>query len=168
MKNSLSITIFIVTITVLTVYGQTISNPKTNTVTQQLVKDQDIKSDTVIKIDEPIGHQNLTTNQGAYMQAEQLPQFKEGWEKFYKFIDDNLIYPKEMKDNNIQFRVLVTFVVDTDGSLFNIRVAKPYGYGADEEAIRLMTLSPKWIPGLINDKRVKVQMTIPIIFKLSK
>ncbi|MOA34470.1 Gram-negative bacterial tonB protein [compost metagenome] len=74
-------------------------------------------------------------------------------------------YPKEALKNNIQGRVAVTFYVDTLGKVKDVRLLKGIGYGCDEEAIRIVKSMPDWIPAI---RPVKVQMTLPIMFDLTK
>jgi len=85
-----------------------------------------------------------------------------GENKFKAFIYKNLDQDKALKPG----RVNVTFIVEEDGSLSNIQtVGRHFDEGANKEAIRVMKLSPKWIPGMQNGKPVAVKYTVPIIFK---
>jgi TonB family C-terminal domain len=76
-------------------------------------------------------------------------------------------YPQAAKENNIQGRVQVQFVVNEDGSISNAQVVgRRYGGGLEEEAIRVVMALPKWTPGKQNGRAVKVYFTMPISFKL--
>lgn len=103
---------------------------------------------------------------GAYTNVEVLPEFPGGHSAFTKFISSNLKYPKEAKDNKIEGRVIVNFIIERDGALSNIKILRGIGYGCDEEASRVMNLSPKWNPGKQNGKDVRVSYSIPIFFSL--
>ncbi|RRN78194.1 energy transducer TonB [Pseudoxanthomonas sp. SGD-10] len=104
-----------------------------------------------------------------YKGKEQFPEFKGGMKEFYKFISRNLRYPKLMKENNIQGRVTVGFVVEKDGTLSDIKVIKgvPNGSQLDDEAIRVISLSPKWNPGIQRGKPVRVSYSFPLVFSLT-
>lgn len=97
------------------------------------------------------------------------PSFPGGLEKFYTFIGKSVKYPAEAVKNNVQGKVFLSYIVEKDGSLSEVQLAgKKLGYGTDEEAIRVLQLSPKWNPGLMNGKPVRVKYHIPISFTLSK
>ncbi|HEY5327935.1 MAG TPA: TonB family protein, partial [Mucilaginibacter sp.] len=107
------------------------------------------------------GHEELI-----FTSVEQVPEFPGGVEAFGDFLAKTIKYPVELRLNKIQGRVIVSFIVETDGSLSNFRVARGIGYGADEEAIRALALSPKWKPGIQNGHLVRVAYSVPIAFTL--
>ena len=98
--------------------------------------------------------------------AEVMPSYNGGMEHFYKFISDNVKYPRKAQLVGAQGKVFVHFVVEKDGSLSDIRVVKGIGAGCDEEAIRVMNLVRNFSPGKQGDVRVRVSMVVPIYFKL--
>jgi len=102
-----------------------------------------------------------------FTSVEQVPEFKGGIEAFGKFLMTNIRYPKAAHDNNVQGRVIITFVVEKDGSLSNMKVVRGIGSGCDEEAVRVLSMSPAWKPGIQNGKPVKVQYSVPISFTLT-
>jgi TonB family protein len=102
-----------------------------------------------------------------FTSVEQVPEFKGGLEAFGKFLATNMKYPKAARDNNVQGRVIITFVVEKDGSLSNMKVVRGIGSGCDEEAVRVLSISPAWKPGIQNGKPVKVQYSVPISFTLA-
>lgn len=110
---------------------------------------------------------NSDKKDSVFVQAEQLPAYKGGLEAFYTFAASNLTYPEEAKKNNVEGKVYVQFVVAKDGKLEEIKVLKGIGHGCDKAAIELIKKSADWIPGRQKGKIVKVQMTLPISFKLS-
>lgn len=102
-----------------------------------------------------------------FSNVEILPTFPGGLKAFGEFLGENLKYPTKAKENGIQGRVFVQFVVEKDGSLSNIKVARGIGSGCDEEAVRVLAISPKWTPGVQNGKVVRVSYTIPIFFQMN-
>ncbi len=96
------------------------------------------------------------------------PKFPGGMAKFYQFLSDNVKYPPMAAENNIQGNVFVSFTVEKDGSLSELKVDRPLGYGTDEEAIRVLRLSPKWDAGIQDGKAVRVKYNLPIKFYLRK
>lgn len=102
----------------------------------------------------------------SFVSMKTPPTHPGGIEKFYKFIDDNKKYPPLAKENNIQGNVFVSFIVEKDGSLTDIKIARKLGYGTDEEAVRVLKLSRRWNPGMQNGKPVRVKYNIPVKFSL--
>jgi protein TonB len=94
--------------------------------------------------------------------VEQMPQFDE----LNEYLSRHLRYPEAAKDNNIQGKVSVEFVVNEDGSITNARVLRGIGGGCDQEALRVVNAMPKWKPGKQNGKAVKVYFVLPIVFVL--
>jgi len=82
------------------------------------------------------------------------------------YIATNIRYPDSAKENNIEGRVLVKFVVNEDGSISDCRVIRSVSKVLDDEALRVLAMMPPWKPGKINGKPVKVYFTLPIVFKL--
>jgi len=102
----------------------------------------------------------------AYDELGNMPTFKGGIEAFGKFLSQHLRYPPKARDNNIQGKVYLQFVIEKDGSLTEAKVTKGVGGGCDEEALRVINLSPKWSPGVQRGKAVRVSYTVPIFFQL--
>lgn len=99
--------------------------------------------------------------------VEYSAEFPGGIEAFYKYLNENLTYPEEARKNNIQGRVYVTFVVEKDGSITDVKVLRGIGGGADEESVKLLSTMPKWRPGIQNGFVVRQQYTVPIKFTLT-
>jgi len=102
-----------------------------------------------------------------YTAVEIQPEFPGGKAAFGRFLAQNIRYPALAKQNKIQGRVFVQFVVEKDGSLSDIKVIREPGSGTGDEAVRVMKLSPKWNPGKQNGQAARVQFTLPINFVLS-
>ena len=96
------------------------------------------------------------------------PDYPGGVPAILAFIQSNILYPKEALDKGIQGTVFVTFFVEVDGSLTNIKAARGIGGGCDEEAIRVISIMPKWKPGILKNKNTRVSMYLPIKFDLPK
>lgn len=99
-----------------------------------------------------------------FVSVEKVPSFPGGIEGFYKFIVKNLKYPDLARKNNTYGKVIVTFVVERDGSLTDVKVSRGIGDGCDEEAVRVIKSSPKWMPGMQDNKPVRVAYSVPIVF----
>ncbi|WP_276091192.1 energy transducer TonB [Pedobacter sp. JY14-1] len=103
-----------------------------------------------------------------FVSLESQPTFPGGMDKFYAYVQRAVKYPAMAQENNIQGKVFLSFVVEKDGSLTDIKVERKLGGGTDEEAIRVLKASPRWIPGIQNGKKVRVKYNIPISFTLSQ
>ncbi|MBR5631598.1 MAG: M56 family metallopeptidase [Bacteroidales bacterium] len=101
-----------------------------------------------------------------YQIVEQMPQYTGGEEAMMKYVSENIKYPQAAKDKNIAGRVFVSFVVEKDGSIGEVKVLRGIGGGCDEEAVRVIKGMPKWKPGIQKGKPVRVSYQIPIYFKL--
>jgi hypothetical protein len=90
---------------------------------------------------------------------EVKPEFPGGIEKFYSFVQKNYNMPDQ---EGLKGKVYVTFVVEKDGSLTDIKVLRDIGYGTGKEAIRVLKATPRWNPGEQNGKRVRCTFSVPI------
>ncbi|ALL08445.1 hypothetical protein AQ505_25015 [Pedobacter sp. PACM 27299] len=102
-----------------------------------------------------------------FVNIDRQPSFPGGMANFYTYIKNNVKYPKEAYANKIEGKVFLSFVVEKDGKLTDIKVERKLGYGTDEEATRVLRESPKWDPGVLNNTIVRVKYNIPISFSLS-
>jgi protein TonB len=147
---------------------------------KQLVQDIEINLDIdmnqEIKLTSPIIQKEAATasvvedeaKEEVFIIVEDQPKFEGGLDAFYKFVSDNLEYPKQAKFSGIEGKVFLQFIVEKDGSLGDIQVIKGIGGGCDEEAVRVVKASPKWQAGKQRGRPVKVKMSLPIFFKLVK
>ncbi|BDD11567.1 protein TonB (plasmid) [Fulvitalea axinellae] len=99
--------------------------------------------------------------------VESYPEFPGGINKFYKYVSNKLKYPSQARRQHVEGKVYIQFIVERDGSLTDIKVAKGIGGGCDDEAIRVLKSSPRWQPGKQRGRPVRVRMIIPIVFKLN-
>ena len=98
--------------------------------------------------------------------VEQLPEYPGGMAALVQWLTRNIIYPQEARKNNIQGRVVVSFIINTDGSLSDIHLTKTAHCLLDREALRVAKLMPKWKPGIANNKPCRTLFAIPIEFKI--
>lgn len=98
--------------------------------------------------------------------VEEQPGYPGGEEARMKYLKESIRYPEEAKELGIQGRVFVTFVVEVDGSITDVRVLRGIGGGCDEEAVRVVRGMPKWVPGKQRGVPVRVQFNLPIRFTL--
>lgn len=96
--------------------------------------------------------------------VEDMPQFPGG--SVQKWIMKNVKYPMIAQENNIQGKVFVQFVIEKDGSVSDVKVARSVDPSLDKEAIRVVKAMPKWKPGKQRGKPVRVSYTVPINFQL--
>jgi protein TonB len=98
--------------------------------------------------------------------VEDMPEFPGGEAALRQFIASAIKYPVIAQENGIQGRVYVTFVVNTDGSVADAKIARGVDPSLDKEALRVVNTLPKWKPGMQRGKAVRVSYTVPINFVL--
>ena len=99
--------------------------------------------------------------------VEEKPSFMGGdANAFSKWVNERLVYPEIAKENGVSGRVTLQFTVNTDGSVSNVKVLRGVDSSLDKEAVRVVSMSPKWTPGKQRDRAVKVTYTFPVIFQL--
>ena len=95
-----------------------------------------------------------------------MPEFPNGLKALFDFIYDNLKYPSDAIEKGIQGRVTVGVVIDENGSVTQPKILKSISPSLDKEALRIVSIMPKWKPGTQDGVPVKVKCTFPVIFKL--
>jgi len=101
-----------------------------------------------------------------YFVVDDMPTFNGGnSDDFRIFIQENLRYPIEAQKNGIKGRVFVQFDVDENGEVKNAKIVRSAGEILDNEVLRVVNLSPKWRPGLMNNKPVTIRFTFPVVFQ---
>ena len=98
--------------------------------------------------------------------VEQMPSYPGGMGALMQYLSSNIKYPVIAEENGIQGRVVCTFVVERDGSITDVRVAKSVDPSLDKEACRVIKSMPHWIPGKQNGSAVRVKYTLPVTFRL--
>lgn len=132
--------------------------------------DIDVEADQTTEVQEyiaPVRDEEEEAEEAQiFMVVESMPEFPGGEPALYRFLAENIKYPQMAKESGIQGRVFVTFVVEKDGSVTDVRVLRGIGGGCDEEAIRVVRNMPKWAPGKQRGKSVRVQYNLPVKFTL--
>lgn len=106
---------------------------------------------------------------GYYNRVETVPAFAGGQSSLEDYITNNIQYPQDAIDNNVEGVVQVQFGVDEKGNISNVTtVGNKLGHGLEEEAIRVVSSMPKWTPGQVKGKNVKTWRTLPINYKLEE
>lgn len=113
-----------------------------------------------------IVEQQVKDQEQIFTVVEKMPSFLGGPVDLFNFLSKNIKYPSEARKNKVKGRVYVSFVVEKNGSLSNIKVLRGIGSGCNEEAIRVVKSMPKWNPGKQRGKIVRVQYNLPIRFPL--
>lgn len=103
-----------------------------------------------------------------YTAVETQASFPGGVSEFGSFLAKNIRYPADARQKGIQGKVFVMFVVERNGSLSNIKVIRGVSADIDAEAIRVLKISPKWMPGRQSGVAIRQQYTVPISFTLAK
>jgi TonB family protein len=106
------------------------------------------------------------TDDKVYILVDVMPEFKGGTEALMKYLGNNVKYPKEAKENKIEGKVLVGFIIDTKGNIKEVNIIKTADELLDAEAVRVIKTMPKWKPGKQDGKKVNVKFVLPIAFKL--
>lgn len=98
--------------------------------------------------------------------VEQAPEYPGGMQEMFRFIGENLKYPSEAKEKEVEGKVFVKFVVTKDGKIGNVETLKGIGYGCEEEVARVLASMPDWQPAQQDGEPVNVYFTMPVQFKL--
>jgi len=113
--------------------------------------------------------QNINSNSLEIIEKPDQPaEFQGGMSAFGKFLQKNLKYPEAAQRANVTGKIYMEFIVETDSTISNFHILKSVGFGVDEEAIRVLNLSPKWIPAKYKGKNIRSRFTIPIFINLSE
>lgn len=152
--------------------------PPPQTTQFKIVEDDvEIEDDFIIDVDvdqtteieayiPPVFEEEEVQEQEIFIVVEDPPSFPGGDEARIRFLSENIRYPQMARESGIQGTVFVTFVVETDGSVTDVRVLRGIGGGCDEEAIRVIQAMPKWNAGKQRGRPVRVQFNMPIRFTL--
>ena len=108
------------------------------------------------------------SNQNVFDQVEEMPEFPGGMPALIEFLQTNIKYPEDAAKQDVGGRVMVMFVVETDGSITNVRVARKVFPSLDKEAVRVVKAMPKWKPGKEKGRAVRVNFTLPVVFSTKK
>ena len=112
-------------------------------------------------------YENNTDNVCEYDELDVKPSYPGGEMALMTYIAKNIKYPQSARDNGIQGRVFVGFIIEANGSISNVEVVKGIGGGCDEEAVRVVKSMSKWHPGKKQGRSVRVKYMVPISFRLN-
>ena len=124
---------------------------------------QDITPQTVVQ---DIAPQTQDKKKEVYSHVEVMPQFPGGAQEMMVFLRDNIQYPVTAAEQHIEGRVIVRFVVGSDGTVGDVEIVRSLDPSCDKEAIRVIRKMPTWVPGKQNGEAVSVYYLLPIIFRL--
>jgi len=152
--------------------------PPQQTTVIEVVEDDvevdDIEIDAETDDDEEIEEQAIVEEEPEeekedeiFVFVEDQPTFPGGDEARIKYLQENVHYPEMAKESGIQGTVYVTFVVEKDGRITNVKVLRGIGGGCDEEAVRVVKNMPRWKPGKQRGRAVRAQFNMPIRFVLA-
>ena len=122
-----------------------------------------LKAKEVITQPEPPKH---VEEEKVFDVVEQMPSFPGGPQALLQYLNSNVKYPVVAQENGVQGRVVISFVVEKDGSVTDVQVAKSVDPSLDKEAQRVVKSMPHWIPGKQNGSAVRVKYVVPVSFKL--
>lgn len=118
--------------------------------------------------EEPVRKEKNAHSEKLFVVVDQMPAFPGGQQALFRFLSENVKYPKTAYENRIQGRVIVQFVVDKDGSITEVEVLQSGGDPSlDREAVRVVKSMPKWTPGKQEGAPVRVRYTMPVNFRLT-
>ncbi len=129
------------------------------------IEETDVDEDTQVEFVE-IEEEEEVAEAEIFTIVETMPSFPGGEKKLFEYLGKNIKYPSMAKDAGIQGVVYVSFVVEPDGSIGEVKVLRGIGGGCDEEAVRVVKAMPKWNPGKQRGKPVRVRYNLPIRFIL--
>ena len=109
----------------------------------------------------------FTKPDNVFDEVDEMPQFPGGMAGLMQYLSSSIRYPIDAKESGAQGRVIVSFIVEKDGSISNARVTKPTYSSLDEEALRVISAMPKWTSGKLNGEAVRVRYSIPVSFRLN-
>lgn len=118
---------------------------------------------TMVSTSRPVVSQK---NQKVYDVVDEMPQYPGGMGEFLDYLIQSVRYPEDAEKQKVEGRVIACFVVETDGSISDVTIAKPVFPSLDAEAVRVLQAMPKWTPGKQNGKPVRVKYAVPVTFKL--
>ncbi len=131
------------------------------------VKGNDDANGEVLKIKEAVAQPEPKPEvEKVFDVVEQMPSFPGGPSALMEWLSNNVKYPVVAQENGVQGRVVVSFVVERDGSITDVKVVRGVDPSLDKEASRVVRAMPRWIPGKQNGSAVRVKYNVPVAFRL--
>lgn len=103
-----------------------------------------------------------------FVVVEDMPEFPGGKDAMISYLVTNIKYPQEARTKGIQGRVFVTYIVEKDGTVTNVKILRGVDPLLDQEALRVVSAMPKWSPGKQKGEAVRVQFNLPVKFALEE
>lgn len=123
--------------------------------------------EAVILDEEAVSEKDVEEEEVPFAELDVKPSFRGGdANEFSKWVNSQLKYPATAKKNGIQGRVTLQFTIEPNGRITNVEVVRGVDESLDEEAVRVVSQSPRWKPGYLDGKPVRVTYTFPVIFQL--
>ncbi|MCQ2973719.1 MAG: TonB family protein [Bacteroidales bacterium] len=119
------------------------------------------------EIQEVVQEEEVEEDYAPFVVVEDMPEFKGGDKALMKYIAEHVVYPEIAKENDIQGKVFVKFVINEKGKVTNVQLLRGVDPLLDKEAIKVIESLPDWKPGRQSGKNVKVSMQVPINFQLA-
>ena len=133
----------------------------------QSLDDTDVPVDIQEYVRQEVVEEDVEDDPIPFVTVEQKPTFNGGDANgFAKWVNSKLVYPEIAKDNGIEGRVTLQFTIGKDGRLVDVKVLSATDESLAQEAVRVVSSSPKWEPGRQRDRAVKVSYTFPVIYRL--
>ena len=133
----------------------------------QNLEDSDDLAVEIMDYVEEVEEETVEEEAIPFQLVEEKPSFQGGdANQFSKWVNSKLVYPEIAKENGVQGRVTLQFTVNADGTVSNVKVLRGVDPALDKEAVRVVSMSPKWQQGKQRDRAVKVTYTFPVIFQL--
>ena len=133
----------------------------------QSLDDTDVPVDIQEYVRQEVVEEDVEDDPIPFVTVEQKPTFNgEDANGFAKWVNSKLVYPEIAKDNGIEGRVTLQFTIGKDGRLVDVKVLSAPDESLAQEAVRVVSSSPKWEPGRQRDRAVKVSYTFPVIYRL--
>lgn len=125
-----------------------------------------VRNDIAVATPPPAPKEEVT--QKVFDVVEVMPSFPGGQGALIQYLNSHVKYPVVAQENGIQGRVTISFVVERDGSITDVKVARSVDPSLDKEAARVVSSMPRWTPGKQNGSAVRVKFNVPVVFKLQQ
>ena len=128
-------------------------DPRETVVQTSSAMQADSVSRPTINVDQPL------------VEADVMPSFPGGEAALYRFLSSHIRYPEDALRQKVEGKVFVRFVIQEDGSITDLQIRKGIGFGCDEEALRVIRMMPRWLPGELAGQKVPVFSSLAVNFK---
>ncbi|QZE13316.1 energy transducer TonB [Halosquirtibacter laminarini] len=130
------------------------------------IEDSEADDETAVEVAEVVEEEKAVDEEKVFQFVEDPPMFPGGNAALQKYLGKHVKYPVIAQENGIQGKVFVSFVVEKDGSVTDVRIIRGVDKSLDKEAIRVVKTLPRWKPGMQRGKAVRVSFSVPINFQL--